>query len=225
MAGSCRIWARSFGGIGRHAHRFWCSRCHAIRFSSDAPLPTACALCHSAFIAISARSYRLLLITPAEEHAPASEGGEHLVESHVALVQARFHAGLEHAVALLGRVEEALGGGPRATVAKVLEARVVDRDVPRHAVPFERLDEATRRRDLAKATLETLGALRGVLDKAPMPATLDLHALDVELVPAPPPLGDELRICEGPPDALARGVEDALDVNFAVRRDHDGCGV
>src|SRR5215211_8020623 len=61
-----------------------------------------------------------------------------------------------------------------------------------------------------------------------MSATFDLHALNDELIPAPPPLGNELGVCEGAPHAIARRVEDALHTDFAIagrgERRLFGCG-
>ena len=42
-----------------------------------------------------------------------------------------------------------------------------------------------------------------VLDESPVTASLHIECLDVELVPASPPLRDELRLCQRIPDALA----------------------
>ena len=66
-------------------------------------------------------------------------------------------------------------------------------DVARHAVPLEGLHDALLRRHLAEAALEAVDiALVAVLDEPPVAAALDLHALDVELVAAAPPLRDQL---------------------------------
>src|SRR5262249_1941231 len=67
-------------------------------------------------------------------------------------------------------------------IAEVLEGRAVDHHVAWHAVPLEGLHKALRRRDLPVASLEAVGAVRGVLDEAPVTAALDLHPLDDELV-------------------------------------------
>lgn len=40
----------SFGGIGRHAHSFWCSRCHAMRSSTVGVFGIGWRLCHPALI-------------------------------------------------------------------------------------------------------------------------------------------------------------------------------
>src|SRR5262249_53802403 len=45
---------------------------------------------------------------------------------------------------------------------------------------------------------------------------LDLQPLHHALPPAAPPLRQQLRLREAPPEALARGVEDALDADLAV---------
>ena len=106
----------------------------------------------------------------------------------------------------------------RAAVAEILEGHGVDGDVPGHAVPLERLHDTLLRRHLAETALEAEVAVGAVLDVAPVSAALDLHALDVELVTAPPPLRDELGLGAGAPHALARRVEDALDADLAVGR-------
>src|SRR5690606_18041261 len=105
-----------------------------------------------------------------------------------------LHAGLEHAVPLLSSAEEREDDEPRAAVPEVLERRGLDDDVSRHPVPLERLHDALRRDDLAIAALEAVHAIRPMLDEAPMPAALDLHALDHDLVAPAPPLRDQLRI-------------------------------
>jgi hypothetical protein len=48
-----------------------------------------------------------------------------------------------------------------------------------------------------------------VLDEAPVAAALHLHALDIELVAAAPPLRYQLRVGERAPHTLPRRIEDA----------------
>ena len=128
---------------------------------------------------------------------------------------------LQHAVALFRRVEQRDVHDARAAVAEVLELDGLDDDVARHAVPFEGLHHALRRRDLAIAPLEAVHAVGRVLDEAPVAAALDLHLLDDELVAAAPPLRDERRVGHRAPHAFARRVEDALDADLAVGRGRD----
>jgi hypothetical protein len=51
LLGGSAISFLSLGGMGRHAHRFWCSRCQAIRCRSGAPFGRTCRLCQAEFIA------------------------------------------------------------------------------------------------------------------------------------------------------------------------------
>jgi hypothetical protein len=62
-----------------------------------------------------------------------------------------------------------------------------------------------------------------VLDEPPVAAAVRLELLDHELVAAPPPLGDEVGVGHGAPDALARSGEDALDADLAVGWRRDLC--
>src|SRR3990172_387376 len=127
------------------------------------------------------------------------------IQRRVALVHALLHAGDEHAVALLARVEQRGDDDPCAPALQVLEGQVVHDHVARHAVPLERLYNALRRRHLAKAALEPVHAVRAVLDEAPVAAALHLHALHHQAIAAPPPLRRLLRIGERPPHRLAPG--------------------
>src|SRR3954468_22317675 len=88
----------------------------------------------------------------------------------------------------------------------------------RHAVPFERLNNAFFRRDLAKAAFEAVLLPVGMLDEAPVATTHRLELLDDELVAPAPPLSDRARIVHGLPNFAARRVEDALDADLAIRR-------
>src|SRR5262249_17104039 len=134
------------------------------------------------------------------------EEGEQLVERGVALVEALLHARLEHAVTLLSRVEQARDNHLGPTIAEILERRGIGGEVPGPRGPLEGMPQTLGGRDFPVAPLETVNATRRVLNVAPVPPALDLHALNDELVAPPPPLGDELRIGERPPHALAGGV-------------------
>src|SRR5438132_259254 len=137
--------------------------------------------------------------------------GKQGVEGGVALGQALLHAGVEHAVALFDGVEQRRGDDLCTTVAQVFELSGLDGYVAGHAVPFEGLHETLQRCHLAVAPLEPVHAIRGVLDAAPVAAPFDLHALDVNLVAASPPLREQRRVGVRLPDTLNRRVEDALD--------------
>src|SRR5262249_46049713 len=77
----------------------------------------------SALIAISH-----FLRTTSESISPfaPSERSKHLVERRVALVHPGLHARLDHAVALLGRVEQRHRDKFRATVAELVKGHRVD---------------------------------------------------------------------------------------------------
>src|SRR5678816_2698464 len=57
--------------------------------------------------------------------------------------------------------------------------------------------------------------------KPPVSSALDFQPLDHELVAAAPPLSNELAIGVRAPYPVARGVENALDTNLAIRRRGD----
>ena len=66
----------------------------------------------------------------------------------------------------------------RSTVAEIVKRHRVDRDVTRPAVPLERHGDPLRWCDFAKASLETMIALRGVLYEAPVTPTLNVQLLE-----------------------------------------------
>jgi CBS domain-containing protein len=164
----------------------------------------------------------LITEAPPIERGSSDKRLEHFVESRVALVDAALHPRLEHAVAVLRRVEEREAHEPRAAVAEVLERHRFDGDVSRHAVPFERSLDPARRDDFAVAALESVRLTVRVFHVAPMASALHLHAFDVELVTASPPLGDEGRVGHRAPHLFARRVEDSLDADFAIGGRGDG---
>src|SRR5215207_540225 len=84
----------------------------------------------------------------------SDEPGEQLVETRVRLVQAPLHARAQHAVALLGGVEDRDRGELRA-VAEILEGGGLDGHVSGHALPLEGLRDALGRRDLAVGAPES----------------------------------------------------------------------
>jgi len=76
---------------------------------------------------------------------------------------------------------------------------------------------------LAVAPFEAfVRAVRRVLDEPPVPSWCDLETLDFDRMSAAPPLCDEVGLGGHAPDALARSVEDALDVDHAVGRGRHG---
>ena len=115
---------------------------------------------------------------------------ENPIERRIAFVQFPFHPRLQHAVAILGSVEQRCSNESRPAVAQVLERHGFEGHVARHPVPFEGLDDSFGRTDFSKTPLETLGAVRTMLDKAPMTAALYLEPLDHKLVTTTPPLRD-----------------------------------
>src|SRR3954451_5924409 len=166
---------------------------------------------------------------PPGEIRPRSSGlagaRQQLVEALVGLLQAALHARGDHAVALLARVEDRRRDDARA-VPEVLEGRGLDRHVAGHALPLEGLHDALGRRDLAVGSAEGgLAAVRVAGDETPAPAGPHVHDVDDRGRAArPPPLGDGRGIGVGGEDAVARRVEDALDVDLALARGRDdGC--
>src|SRR5687767_13991437 len=154
-------------------------------------------------------------VTRAGRSAP--ELREELVEALVGLVHAALHARAEHAVALLGGVEDARRHDARL-LTEVLELGRLDGHVAGHALPLEGLHDALVRRHLAVGAAEAGLAPVGVgAHEAPASAGLRLHDVDLRGRAArAPPLRDQLGIGEDAEDALARGVEDALDPDRAV---------
>ncbi len=76
---------------------------------------------------------------------------QHRIQRRVALVHAALHAGLQHAVALLGGVELTDDRQLGAPVTEVGVGVVLDDDVARHAVPLERVHQALLRGDLPES--------------------------------------------------------------------------
>src|SRR4029079_15072267 len=70
--------------------------------------------------------------------------------------------------------------------------------------------------------LESVRLTVRVFDVAPVASAIHLHAFDVELVAASPPLGDEGRVGHRAPHLFARCVEDSLDADLAIGGRGDG---
>lgn len=168
----------------------------------------------------SARRGRGALFGTSPESAPRPSGrpGQQLVQRPVALRQPRLHAVDQHGVALVAVAEARDGDQPGSAVPEVLERHGVDHLAPRHVVPAEGLHQPLRPGHLQVPPFEAEVAFGGVLHEAPAAAGLHLHALDRETVAAAPPLRHQLRLGHRTPDALARGVEDALHTDLGAAR-------
>ena len=147
-----------------------------------------------------------------------AQRSQQAVQRRVALVQPLLHARVQHAVPLLRcveerRVDDLVRPSPRSSNWR--SRAITWPGIPSHSKVSTR---PLLRRDLAEAALEAVHSLGRVLDEAPVAAALELQPLDHELVAAAPPLRDQVGLGERAPDAVARGVEDALDPDLAIAR-------
>src|SRR5207245_78517 len=109
--------------------------------------------------------------------------GEQLREPVVSLGEALLHPALDHAVAVLFRREQRSHGEEGSSVA-LGEGRCVYRDVARHRLPLEGLDDPLRRDDLAVLAAEAALAPIGLPhDEPPCAARPHVHLVDGGRVP------------------------------------------
>src|SRR6478609_670577 len=130
---------------------------------------------------------------------------------------------MHHAVALRSGVEEGGADQLGAAISELLESHGLNRYVGRHTIPLEAGHDALHGHDFSIAALETVRAVLSVLDEAPVPTAPELEALDHQSIAAPPPLGDQFRFGHCFPNALALGIEHALQSKITVAGSTEEC--
>src|SRR5207249_3283125 len=130
-----------------------------------------------------------------------------------------FHAGSEHPLEVLDRLEDGFLRDLRPAV-DLLERGALDEDVSRHPFILEGVDDALGRHDFLVFPVESVHvALRIPLDEPPGSTGADLHLLHGRRVPLrSPPSRDQLRIGPRFPNERARRVEDVRGHELAFRR-------